>query len=181
MKKSASPSIKVSAAKHQHMREIAEIYRFEVLNGVSSWEAMPPDEIEMNRRRKQIQNSGLPYLVAHEHDKLIGFSYASVFRPRSGYRYTVESSIYVATNLQRAGVGSLLMKELIQSCTKQDLRQMLAVIGDSKNTKSINFHLKMGFKKVAILGAIGFRFDRWLDSLIMQLSLGEGSKTSPKQ
>ena len=180
MNESVPLSIKVSAAEHLHMREIAEIHRFEVLNGVSSWEAIPPDEREMNRRRKQIQSAGLPYLVAHQNDKLIGFSYASPFRPRSGYRYTVESSIYVATDLQRAGVGSLLMTELIHICTKQDLRQMLAVIGDSKNTKSINFHLKLGFKKVATLGAIGFRFDRWLDSVIMQLSLGDGSKTPPK-
>ena len=171
--------IKISAANSEDMGSITAIYYHEVLKGISSWEEKPPDQDEMDQRRKKIQDGGYPYLTAYLGNKLIGYTYASPYRPRSGYRYTVESSIYISQNLRRRGLGQLLMANLIETCTNKGFRQMLAVIGDSNNIMSINFHLKLGFKKIATINSIGFKFERWLDSVVMQLPLGPGDKTPP--
>ena len=179
MKDFDSKLLKIRCAKAGDMRAVAEIYRHEVVNCDTVWEETPPNISEINQRRKNIQNDGFPYFVAHLQNRLIGFTYAYHFRPRFGYRYTVESSIYVATDMQRIGIGQLMMAELINACTQKGFRQMLAVVGDSRNLKSINFHKKIGFRRIAILNSIGFRSERWLDSVIMGLSLGDGDTTQP--
>lgn len=158
---------------------IQEIYAFEVLHGVSSWEEVPPDLLEISRRRDGVLKAGYPYRVASQGDKLLGYAYASAYRPRPAYRYTVENSIYIAEDAQRSGVGRLLLTDLIAVCTAAGYRQMIAIIGDSENARSIDFHLKMGFMRVGEVKAIGHKFGQWLDSVILQLELGKGHSAPP--
>jgi len=158
---------------------IHEIYAYQVLHGVSSWEEEPPDVAEIERRRDAVLAAGYPYRVAIQNDKLLGYAYASAYRPRPAYRYTVENSIYIAEDTQRSGVGRILLTDLIDACAAKGYRQMMAIIGDSDNARSIDFHLKMGFKRVGEIKAIGYKFDQWLDSVVLQLALGDGDSTPP--
>jgi len=162
------------------MASIQQIYADEVLHGVSSWEEDPPSVAEMALRRDGIVNAGYPYRVAVLDGAVIGFAYASAYRPRPAYRHTVENSIYIAAQAQRAGIGRRLLTDLIDVCTKLNFRQMIAVTGDSHNLRSIDFHLKMGFKKIGTINSIGFKFGRWLDSVVLQRPLGDGDNTLPE-
>ncbi len=159
---------------------IQEIYAFQVLHGVSSWEEEPPDLAEISRRRDAVLAAGYPYRVAVKGGTLLGYSYASAYRPRPAYRYTVENSIYVAEGTQRQGIGKLLLSDLIDVCTARGYRQMIAIIGDSRNARSIDFHLKMGFTRIGEIKAIGYKFDQWLDSVVLQLALGDGDHSPPE-
>jgi len=161
------------------MAEIREIYAHQVRHGVSSWEEEPPSLAEMESRRDAILNAGYPYRVATRDDRVIGYAYVSAYRPRPAYRHTVENSVYIAEHAQRSGVGRRLLEDLIGVCTKMNFRQMIAVIGDSANAMSIDFHKKMGFRKIGVIKSIGFKFGRWLDSVVMQLPLGDGDQTPP--
>jgi len=161
------------------MAAIQEIYAYQVLHGVSSWEEEPPSLAEMRSRRDAILNAGYPYRVATRDGIVIGYAYASAYRPRPAYRHTVENSVYIAEHAQRSGVGGRLLEDLIEVCTKMNFRQMIAVIGDSTNAMSIDFHKKMGFREIGVIKSIGFKFDRWLDSVVMQLPLGDGDQSPP--
>ena len=158
---------------------IHAIYRESVLHGTASWEYTPPDLAEMRRRIKAVVDQGYPYFVAMVDGQLAGYTYGSSYRARPGYRFTVENSIYVAPQYQRQGIARQLMHALIDACTIQGFRQMVAVIGDSDNLPSIEFHRSLGFVHVGLLPAIGFKFGRWLDSVQMQRALGEGNSTLP--
>ena len=161
------------------MPAIHRIYEDQVLNGVSSWEDEPPTLQEMTDRQTAITEKGFPYLVAEVDDRVMGYAYASSYRPRPGYRYTVENSIYVDKNARGSGIGRLLMEELVRQCEAVGYRQMVAVIGDSNNHTSIDFHKRMGFTHAGTISSIGFKFGRWMDSVIMQLPLGESDETLP--
>jgi L-amino acid N-acyltransferase YncA len=163
------------------MSAITEIYAVEVRNGVSSWEEEPPSLEEMIKRRDAIINSGYPYRVAVRDEIVMGYAYVSAYRPRPAYRHTVENSIYIADHGQRMGLGEYLLNDLVSICTDMGFRQMIAVVGDSENARSINFHIKMGFEKIGIIKSIGFKFGRWLDSVVLQLPLGDGNTTPPSQ
>jgi phosphinothricin acetyltransferase len=158
---------------------IQAIYAHHVLTGLGSFEEVPPPVEEMGRRRAAILADGLPYLVAEIDGRLAGYAYAGRFRPRSAYRYSVEDSIYVAPDAQRRGVGGALLAALVERCTTLGYRQMVAVIGDSANHGSIGLHAAWGFAEVARLPAIGFKFNRWVDSVMMQRPLGPGQTTLP--
>ncbi len=162
------------------MAAIREIYALQVLHGVSSWEEEPPSLADMISRRNAVVKAGYPYRVAIRDARVTGYAYASSYRPRPGYRYTVENSVYVAEHAQRSGIGKLLLEDLIEVCTKMNFRQMIAVVGDSDNAMSIDFHVKMGFRKIGVIKSIGFKFGRWLDSVVMQLPLGDGDNTPPE-
>ncbi len=163
------------------MPTICSIYADEVLQGVSSWENTPPSLEEMIRRRDSILAGEFPYIVAEHDGEILGYAYASSYRPRPGYRYTVENSIYISDNARGRGIGKHLLIELIKRCEIAGYRQMIAVIGDSSNDASIGFHTKMGFEKVGVIKSIGFKFGRWMDSVIMQKALGSGGQTLPEQ
>jgi phosphinothricin acetyltransferase len=154
------------------MAAITAIYADEVLHGVSSWEEVPPTNEEMTRRRDAIIAGGYPYRVAVLDGKTVGYTYASPYRPRTGYRYTVESTIYLAKDARGHGAGRVLLEDLIENCTASGYRQMIAVIGDSENEVSIGFHARMGFVEAGVIRGIGFKFGRWMDSVIMQRGLG---------
>jgi len=156
---------------------IQEIYADEVLHGVSSWEENPPDQTEMLNRKNGVVGGGYPYRVAVHNDKVVGYAYVSSYRPRPGYRYTVENSIYIHKDARGSGLGRLLLEDLITECEIRGYRQMIAVIGDSENLPSIAFHQKMGFELAGTIKSIGFKFGRWMDSVLMQRSLNDGSNS----
>jgi L-amino acid N-acyltransferase YncA len=152
---------------------IARIYAPAVAHGTTSFELEAPDEAEMARRMGALTEKGYPYLVAELDNEVAGYAYAGPYRTRPAYRFTVENSIYVAADVQRRGVGRVLLMALIEACSERGYRQMLAVIGDSPNQPgSIGLHQACGFSVVGRLPDVGFKFDRWLDSLLMQRRLG---------
>ena len=162
-----------------HMPQIQSIYAHWVLHGLGSFEEVPPDLSEMERRRLSVQDLGLPYLVALEADRVLGFAYAGPYRPRPGYRFTVEDTVYVAAETQGKGIGRRLLGQVIRRAEAQGRRQMLAIIGDSGNTASIGLHEALGFRRVGVFQSIGFKFGRWVDTVMMQRALGPGDSVLP--
>jgi L-amino acid N-acyltransferase YncA len=160
--------------------QIATIYAHHVTFGRGSFEEAPPSREELARRRADVLGRGLPYLVAEDSaGRLLGYCYAGPYRTRSAYRFTVENSVYVAPDAPRQGIGRLLLEALIDRCAAAGIRQMVAVIGDSQNTGSIGLHAALGFRRVGTLEAIGWKHGRWLDSVLMQRSLGPGDSSPP--
>jgi L-amino acid N-acyltransferase YncA len=160
---------------------ITAIYRPAVLEGTASFELEPPDEAEMLGRFTAITDAGYPYFVATLADRVVGYAYASAYRTRPGYRFTVEDSVYIAPEAQGKGVGSLLLKALIEASTAKRYRLMVAVIGDSRNQASVTLHRNAGFTFCGTIHSIGYKFGRWLDTVIMELPLGEGDKSAPRE
>lgn len=159
--------------------QIRAIYAHHVLHGLASFEIEPPDEAEMRRRFDAIVANGFPYLVAVADDRVLGYAYAGPYRTRPAYRYAVEDSIYVAADAVGRGLGRRLLRELIAACEQRGFRQMLAVIGDSANAPSIELHRACGFAQAGVLRSVGFKFGRWVDSVLMQRALGDGDRTAP--
>jgi phosphinothricin acetyltransferase len=159
---------------------IARIYGEAVIAGTATFELEPPGEAEMAARMQQITGGGYPYFTAGLDGGFAGYAYASAYRLRPAYRFTVENSVYVAPDLQRRGVGRALLAALIVECERRGFRQMIAVIGDSANqSASIALHRAAGFRAVGTLDDVGFKHGRWLDTLLMQLALGDGAQTPP--
>jgi phosphinothricin acetyltransferase len=174
-----SAAVRIRAAADADVPAIAEIYADAVQTGSASWELAPPDEATMGERMRTILGGGYPYLVAVDGSALAGYAYASAFRPRAGYRHTVEDSIYVARSARRRGVGNALLGALIDACAKAGYRQMVAVIGGRDEVPSIRLHAAHGFIDVGTLPAIGRKFGRWLDCVHMQRALGPGASIPP--
>ena len=151
--------------------QIAAIYAHHVLTGLATFEVEPPDAAELARRRAAILERRLPYLVAEIDGTIAGYAYAGPYRPRPAYRFTVEDSVYIRPEQQRKGLGRLLLTELIAQCEAAGCRQMIAVIGDSGNTASIKLHESLGFEHTGILKGVGFKFGRWVDTVLMQRPL----------
>jgi len=158
---------------------ITKIYAQAVRFGVASFELEPPDEAEMAKRQRSLLDGGFPYIVAELDGGLAGYAYAGPYRARPAYRFTIEDSIYVAPGAQRRGVGRLLLERLIADSEARDFRQMIAIIGDSANAASIELHRALGFTMVGTFADVGFKFGRWLDSVLMQRALGAGSGAFP--
>ena len=158
---------------------ITEIYGWNVLHGTGTFELVAPDAADMARRREDVLAKGLPWLVAERSGQVLGYAYANHFRPRPAYRFCVEDSIYLHPQAQGQGVGRLLLAELLSQCEARGARQMLAVIGDSANASSIGVHRALGFEQTGVLKAAGWKFERWLDVLLMQRSLGQGDTVVP--
>lgn len=159
---------------------IAAIYGHWVETGLASFELSPPGEAEMAQRREAVLANGFPYIVAEgEGGRVLGYAYASHWRTRPAYRFACENSVYVAKDANRGGVGRALMEALIGRCAARGLRLMVAVIGDSGNAPSIRLHRACGFSMVGVLPAVGWKHDRWVDSVLMTRALGEGAATPP--
>jgi len=157
---------------------IAAIYGEAVRTGTASFELQPPDIAEMVRRWRALIGDGYPYLVAEMEDKSVGgYAYAGPYRARPAYRSTVENSIYVAPDVQGLGIGRLLLSSLVDEAAARSYRQMIAVIGDSRNVASIRLHAAAGFTHVGILKDVGWKHGVWLDSVLMQRKLGPGSNS----
>lgn len=176
----AAPSILVRDAEEADMAAIQAIYTHHVLHGLASFEETPPSVDEMLARRQAVLGLGLPYLAAEQGGRVVGYSYASSYRPRPAYRHTIEDSVYVAEGQAGRGIGGALLSGLIGRCEAGPWRQMLAVIGDSGNAGSIGLHRRFGFEPVGTLRSTGFKFGRWVDTVLMQRSLGPGDQTLPQ-
>ena len=159
---------------------IAAIYAHHVETGTASFETEAPDEAEMRRRRSLLVEKRYPWLVAELDGEVCGYAYAGPYRTRPGYRHSVEDSVYVRSSAQRRGVGGALLLALVRTCTDRGFRQMVAIIGDSAQVASIGLHRAAGFEMVGTLRNIGYKHDRWLDTVLMQLALGEGASTPPE-
>jgi L-amino acid N-acyltransferase YncA len=157
---------------------ITAIYAHAVAHGTGTFELEAPDEAEMARRRADVLSKGLPWLVAEDGGQVLGYAYANHFRPRRAYRFCLEDSIYLADAARGRGVGRLLLAELVARCEAAGARQMLAVIGDAANGGSIGVHRALGFEHTGVLKAAGWKFDRWLDVVLMQRALGTGATTA---
>lgn len=175
----AAAAITVRPSLDADLAVIHAIYGHNVRNGLASWEEVPPAADEMRRRREGILAKGCPFLVAELEGAVRGYAYASAYRPRSGYRFTVEDSIYVAPGWGGRGLGRALLARLISACEERGFRQMVAVIGDSQNAGSIGLHRSLGFHSVAVMPGIGWKFGRWIDSVLMQRALGPGDRAPP--
>lgn len=169
-----SPEPAVRSCARDDLAQVREIYALEVREGTASFELEPPSLAEMTARFTAIEAAGLPYLVADLEGQIAGYAYAGPYRPRPAYRYTVEDSVYVARWARRQGVGRALLDAVIARATARELRQMVAIIGDSAHAASIELHARAGFRLVGTLEHVGWKFDRWLDTVIMQRPLGPG-------
>lgn len=158
---------------------ITALYAAEVRDGVATYEGIAPDEDEMARRWQALVVQGFPYLVAEHGGDFAGYAYASSYRAREGYRWTVENTVYVAPSLQGRGIGSALLTRLISECEALGFRQMVAVIGDRGNTASVALHQRLGFQTVGVFYGLGRKHGRWLDTVQMQRALGPGADASP--
>jgi len=156
------------------------IYAHHVLSGTGTFEETPPTAEDIAERLGKVVDLGLPYLVAEDGGQILGFAYAGPFRLRSAYRYTVEDSVYVAPHHQGKGVGKALLHAVIAACEALGLRHMIAVIGDSQNAGSVGVHRACGFTDVGAAEGVGFKHGGFLDIVIMQRVLGEGSASVPK-
>jgi L-amino acid N-acyltransferase YncA len=158
---------------------ITAIYGHSVMASLATFDEIAPSAHEMAERRAEVIDAGLPFIVAVDHDgRLLGYAYAAAFRRRTGYRYTLEDSIYVERTATHRGIGTALLTALIDRCAAAGYRQMVAVIADTERAASIGLHEKLGFKTVGILPAVGFKFRRWIDVVLMQRALGPGSDGS---
>ena len=160
---------------------IAAIYATSVIADTASWEYEPPNLEEFAQRRRDVLSKNFPYLVACDEGSVVGFAYASSYRTRVGYRFVVEDSVYVQKDFQGRGIGTQLLNALILACEQRGFRQMIAIIGDSENSGSIKLHERCGFAMIGTFKSIGFKFNRWLDSVQMVRVLGKGSDAAPTE
>jgi phosphinothricin acetyltransferase len=158
---------------------ITTLYAAEVRDHVNTYEYDVPDQAEMQRRMQGVLAAGYPYLAAERGGEVVGYAYASSYRARIGYRFTVENSVYVAAGQQGNGIGAALLQRLIEACETRGYRQMIAVIGEPTNTASIRLHEKFGFQLIGIFRGIAWKHGRWLDTVQMQRTLGAGNADAP--
>ena len=158
---------------------IQSIYAHHVLHGLASFEEQPPPVEELRRRYGEVIARGLPYLAAEEAGEVVGYGYCTPYRTRSAYRYALEDSVYVREGQNRKGIGKALLAELIVRCERLGYRQMIAIIGDSAQDASIGLHASLGFLRAGTLRSVGFKFGRWVDTVMMQRPLGRGDGTPP--
>jgi L-amino acid N-acyltransferase YncA len=174
-----SSALEIRPAIAADLPSITDIYDHEVRFGTATFELIPPDMAEMTRRFDALMDGGFPYLVATLEGRVAGYAYAGAYRPRPAYRFTVENSVYLRPAIHRRGIGLQLLQRLIVESEARGYRQMIAVIGDSANAGSIGVHTKCGFQMIGTHPNVGFKFGRWLDTVMMQLPLGDGARTVP--
>lgn len=172
------PTIRPS--RDQDIPAITAIYAHHVLNGTGTFETVPPTAEDMSARRADVLGKELPYLVAEEDGRILGFAYCNWFKPRPAYRYSAEDSIYMADGERGRGAGKQLLTALAQEAQAAGVRKLIAVIGDSANVGSVRVHEAVGFTPVGVLKSCGWKFGKWLDVVLMEKPLGLGDTTSPE-
>ncbi len=181
MSPSSEPRAVLRPATAADLPAITAIYAHHVEHGTGSFETEAPAQAEMQRRLELVLSRGLPWLVAQRDGEVAAFAYANWFRERAAFHWTVEDSVYVHPQRVGAGLGSLLLDELLRSSERIGARQMLAVIGDSANQASIALHRRHGFSDCGVLQAVGWKFQRWLDVVMMQRAIGPGAAQPPSR
>jgi phosphinothricin acetyltransferase len=172
-------ALEIRPATEADLPPVTAIYDQAVRFGTATFELEPPDLAEMTRRFRVLVDGGFPYVVATLDRRVVGYAYAGAYRPRPAYRFTVENSVYLEPATHRRGIGLQLLQRLIRDCEARGFRQIIAVIGDSANAGSIAVHTRAGFSMIGTHPNVGFKFGRWLDTVMMQLALGEGAATVP--
>ncbi|TAL54366.1 GNAT family N-acetyltransferase [Pandoraea sp.] len=173
------PGLIVRNATEADLPAIQEIYAHHVRHSLASFEEVPPGVDELRARRAAVLGHGLPYLSAEQDGTVVGYCYATPYRARPAYRHTVEDSIYVAPELGGQGIGRTLLGALIARCEGGPWRQMIAVIGNSGNAASVGLHRALGFRLVGTFEGVGFKHGQWVDTVLMQRSLGDGMDSPP--
>jgi L-amino acid N-acyltransferase YncA len=158
---------------------ITAIYAHAVCYGTATFEIEPPDAAEMDERFRALAAGGFPYLVATTDAGVAGYAYAGLYRTRVAYRNTLEDSVYIDPQFHRRGIGRALLDRLVTESEARGYRQMVAVIGDSAQAGSIALHRAAGFRMIGTLEAVGHKFGRWIDTVLMQRPLGDGATTAP--
>lgn len=158
---------------------ITAIYTHHVLHGTGTFEIEPPTLADMTARRADVLGKNLPWLVAVEGDQVLGYAYCNWFKPRPAYRFSAENSIYLVPEAQGLGLGRTLLAELAAQAERAGVRKLIAVIGDSANGGSIGVHRALGFAPVGVLKSSGWKFNRWLDVVLMDKALGQGDSSAP--
>jgi len=169
----------IRPSQNNDIAQITAIYHHHVLHGTGTFEITPPSEEDMSLRRQDVLDKGLPYLVAVHQGQVVGYAYCNWFKPRPAYRFSAEDSIYLAPGAQGQGLGRALLAELCAQAERAGVRKLIAVIGDSGNLGSIGVHRSAGFQNVGILKSCGWKFDRWLDVVLMDKALGAGDSSAP--
>jgi L-amino acid N-acyltransferase YncA len=177
----SADGVVIRPSRETDVMEIATIYGYHVLHGLASFEEVPPELDEIASRRRDILARGLPYLVAERSGRVLGYCYAGPYRTRSAYRFTLEDSIYIDKAEVGRGLGRALLAPMLDRCAELGYRQMVAVIGGSETWPSIRLHSALGFTQAGVLPAVGFKFGRWVDIVLMQRALGPGKASAPAE
>ncbi len=172
-------SVSIRIARPDDIAAITAIYGHAVTHGTASFELEAPTQGEMTQRMQSLLDGNFPYIVAESDDAVVGYAYAALYRTRPAYRFSVEDSVYVDPKAQRLGIGRILLDRLVVESEKRGFRQMIAVIGDSSQIASIELHRAAGFGMIGTIKNVGFKFGRWLDTVLMQRALGDGARTNP--
>lgn len=169
--------MEITEADERHITAIQQIYAYHVLHGTATFETEPPDVPEMAARLKKVRSAGLPWFVAVDDGQVRGYCYLSFYRERRAYRFTLEDSVYIDATCQRRGYGKMLLSLAIAWAEARGFRQLVAVVGNSENTASLALHRAAGFSITGTLSSVGFKHGRWLDTVILQRTLGQGDST----
>jgi L-amino acid N-acyltransferase YncA len=173
------PTFQIRPSLDGDIARITTIYTHHVLHGTGTFEIDPPSANDMAQRRQDVLGKGLPYLVAEQDGVVLGFAYCNWFKPRPAYRFSAEDSIYLAPEAAGQGMGKALLNALANAAQAAGVRKLIAVIGDSANHGSVGVHRTCGFSHVGTIAACGWKFERWLDIVLMEKALGEGASTPP--
>jgi L-amino acid N-acyltransferase YncA len=171
----------IRASHESDVPQIAAIYAWHVENGTGTFETTAPGEAEMGARRADVLSKGLPYIVMEEGSRVVGFAYCQWFKPRPAYRFSAEDSIYMHRDAAGKGLGKELLAALVKQAEAVGVRKLIAVIGDCANAGSIGVHRSLGFTPAGQIKSCGWKFGRWLDIVIMEKAIGEGSSTPPPE
>lgn len=172
---------RIRPSRDEDLPAISAIYGHHVLHATGTFETVPPTEAEMAARRADVLAKGLPYLVVEDEGQVLGFAYCQWFKPRPAYRFSAEDSIYLHPDARGRGLGRQLLAALIEQAQQAGLRKLIAVIGDSANAASIGVHRSQGFESAGVIRSCGWKFDRWLDIVLMEKTLGDGDRSAPAQ
>jgi L-amino acid N-acyltransferase YncA len=171
----------IRSAADADLPAVTAIYGHHVLHGTGTFETTPPSETDMATRRADVLARDLPYLVAEQDGRVLGFAYCQWFKPRPAYRFSAEDSIYMHPDAAGKGLGKMLLIELERQAEAVGVRKLIAVIGDSGNAGSIGIHRSLGFEQVGVIRSCGWKFGRWLDIVLMEKAIGDGDRSSPEQ
>ena len=160
---------------------ITAIYAHHVLHGTGTFETTPPTEADMASRRLEVLGRHLPYLVAEQQGRVLGFAYCQWFKPRPAYRYSAEDSIYLHADAAGRGIGRQLLGALVHQAEEAGIRKLIAVIGDSGNAGSVGVHRALGFSDAGVIKSCGWKFGRWLDIVLMEKTIGAGDASPPQE